>query len=85
MTAAARGEAAEYRQRGWSPIPIKEHSKEPNLLELRPYLNRKPTKEELDAWRWSGVGIVTGSSPTSWSLMLTAPRAKPRYRSTAIL
>jgi putative DNA primase/helicase len=60
MSVAARGEAVEYRRRGWSPIPIKERSKEPNLLELQPYLNRKATKEELDAWRWSGVGIVTG-------------------------
>src|SRR5215211_4653107 len=68
MTAAARGEAAEYRQRGWSPIPIKERSKEPNLLELRPYLTRKATKEELDTWRWSGVGIVTG--PVSGVLVL---------------
>src|SRR5215212_1901383 len=68
MSAAARGEAAEYRRRGWSPIPIKEGSKEPNLLELRPYLNRKATKEELNAWRWSGVGIVTG--PVSGVLVL---------------
>src|SRR5215212_6908249 len=68
MSAAARGEAAEYRRLGWSPIPIKERSKEPNLLELRPYLNRKATKEELDTWRWSGVGIVTG--PVSGVLVL---------------
>src|SRR5215213_11405641 len=61
MNATARGEAVEYRRLGWSPIPIKERSKEPNLLELQPYLNRKATKEELDAWRWSGVGIVTGT------------------------
>jgi hypothetical protein len=60
MSAAVRREAAEYRRRGWSPIPIKPRSKEPNLLELRPYLTRKATKEELDAWRWSGVGIVPG-------------------------
>src|SRR5918995_1648258 len=60
MSAAARGEAAEYRRRGWSPLPIKEQSKEPNLRELRPYLTRKATKEELDAWQWPGVGIVTG-------------------------
>src|SRR5215212_4098305 len=65
---AARGEAAEYRRRGWSPIPIKPRSKEPNLLELRPYLARKATKEELDAWSWSGVGIVTG--PVSGVLVL---------------
>src|SRR5918995_719814 len=68
MSAAARGEAAEYRRRGWSPIPIKERSKEPNLLELRPYLSRKATAEELDAWAWSGVGIVTG--PVSGVLVL---------------
>ena len=68
MSAAARGEAAEYRRRGWSPIPIKERSKEPNLHELRPYLNRKATKEELETWRWSGVGIVTG--PLSGVLVL---------------
>ena len=68
MNATARGEAVEYRRLGWSPIPIKERSKEPNLLELRPYLTRKATKEELDAWRWSGVGIVTG--PVSGVLVL---------------
>jgi putative DNA primase/helicase len=68
MSAAARGEAAEYRRRGWSPIPIKERSKEPNLLELRPYLGRKATKEELDSWPWPGVGIVTG--PVSGVLVL---------------
>src|SRR5215204_4465387 len=68
MSAAARGEAAEYRRRGWSPIPIKERSKEPNLLELEPYLNRKATEEELRAWSWSGVGIVTG--PLSGVLVL---------------
>jgi putative DNA primase/helicase len=68
MSTAARGEAVEYRRRGWSPIPIKERSKEPNLLELHPYLNRKATREELDAWRWSGVGIVTG--PVSGVLVL---------------
>ena len=60
MSATARGEAVEYRRRGWSPIPLKPRSKEPNLRELRPYLTRKATKEELDAWPWSGVGIVTG-------------------------
>jgi len=61
MSVTAKGAAVEYRRRGWSPIPIKERSKEPNLPELRPYLTRKATKEELDTWRWSGVGIVTGA------------------------
>src|ERR671911_3174449 len=74
MSAAARGEAVEYRRRGWSPIPIKPRSKEPNLLELRPYLARKATKEELDAWSWSGVGIVTG--PVSGVLVLDVDGAE---------
>jgi putative DNA primase/helicase len=68
VSSAARGEAAEYRRRGWSPIPIKARSKEPNLLELEPYLSRKATREELEAWAWSGVGIVTG--PVSGVLVL---------------
>src|SRR5215212_1979035 len=68
MSATARGEAVEYRRLGWSPIPIKERSKEPNLRELRPYLTRKVTQEELDAWTWSGVGIITG--PPSGILVL---------------
>src|SRR5918994_256767 len=68
MSAAAKGDAAEYRRLGWSPIPIKPRSKEPNLRELRPYLTRKATQEELGAWSWSGVGIVTG--PVSGVLVL---------------
>ena len=68
MSAVARGEAAEYCRLGWSPIPIKPRSKEPNLRELRPYLTRKATQEELGAWSWSGVGIVTG--PVSGVLVL---------------
>jgi P4 family phage/plasmid primase-like protien len=68
MSSAARGEAVEYRQLGWSPIPIKPGSKEPNLRELRPYLTRKATQEELGAWSWPGVGIVTG--PLSGVLVL---------------
>lgn len=68
MSAAARGEAVEYRRRGWSTIPIKAHSKEPHLRELRPFLTRKATQEELGAWSWSGVGIVTG--PISGVLVL---------------
>src|SRR5215213_9238525 len=68
VSAAARGDAVEYRRRGWSPIPIKARSKEPNLRELRPYLSRKATQEELGTWSWSGVGIVTG--PLSGVLVL---------------
>jgi putative DNA primase/helicase len=68
VSAAAKREAAGYRRLGWSPIPIKERSKEPNLRELRPYLTRKATQEEFGAWSWSGVGIVTG--PVSGVLVL---------------
>src|SRR5215217_6182777 len=68
MSATARGEAVEYHRRGWSPIPIKPRSKAPNLRELRPYLTRKATQEELGAWSWPGVGIVTG--PVSDVLLL---------------
>jgi putative DNA primase/helicase len=56
----AKSAAVDYHRGGWCPIPIKERSKEPNLPELRPYLNRRATKEELATWPWSGVGIVTG-------------------------
>jgi putative DNA primase/helicase len=68
MSATARGEAVEYHRRGWSPIPIKDHSKHPNLVELEPYLHRAATKEELNSWAWPGVGIVTG--PVSGVLLL---------------
>ncbi len=63
-------EAAEYRRRGWATIPTKPRSKEPNLRELRPYLTRKATREEIGAWPWPGVGIVTG--PLSGVLVLDA-------------
>ncbi len=62
--------AAEYYRRGWSPIPIREGTKEPNLRELRPYLARKATPEELRSWTWPGVGVVTG--PLSGVLVLDA-------------
>ena len=74
MSAAARGEAAAYHRRGWSPIPIKGRSKEPNLVELEPYLNRTATAEELNSWAWSGVGIVTG--PLSGVLVLDVDSAE---------
>ena len=52
----------EGRRRELSPARLvpdtdKERSKEPNLLELQPYLSRRPTREELGAWAWSGVGL----------------------------
>src|SRR5215217_151446 len=60
--------AVQYRRLGWSPIPIKERSKEPNLVQLAPYLSRRATREELKSWEWPGVGVVTG--PVSGVLVL---------------
>ena len=60
MSSAARNEATLYHRRGWCPIPVKERSKATSLVQLAPYLKRRATKEELNAWTWNGVGIVTG-------------------------
>src|SRR5215210_7333147 len=60
--------AAQYRRLGWNPIPIKERSKEPNLVQLAPFLSRRATREELKSWEWPGVGVVTG--PVSEILVL---------------
>lgn len=55
-----RKAAVGYARRGWSPIPLKERSKVPSLARVAPYLSSRATKEELKAWPWSGVGVVTG-------------------------
>jgi len=68
VSSAARNEAALYHRRGWCPIPVKERSKATSLVQLAPYLKRRATKEELNAWTWNGVGIVTG--PLSGILVL---------------
>src|SRR5918997_4352463 len=65
---AARSAAAEYRQNGWSPIPVKDGSKATSLAELAPYLERQATADELYRWTWAGVGVVTG--PVSGVLVL---------------
>jgi P4 family phage/plasmid primase-like protien len=65
---SAKAAAADYRRGGWCPIPIKKRSKQTALGQLAPYLNRRATKEELAAWVWPGVGIVTG--PVSGVLVL---------------
>lgn len=57
---SAKAAAVDYRRYGWCPIPIKRGSKQTALGQLAPYLNRRATKEELAAWAWPGVGIVTG-------------------------
>ena len=56
----AKAAAADYHRGGWCPIPIKKASKQTALAKLAPYLERRATVEELRAWSWSGVGIVTG-------------------------
>jgi|SRR5215210_3626420 len=53
-------EAARYRARGLGVIPLKAGSKEPALRELKPYLSKQATDEEMSSWKWGGVGIVTG-------------------------
>jgi putative DNA primase/helicase len=68
MRGACRRDAAVYARTGFAPIPIKTGTKEPDLLELAPYLTRRASKEELAAWSWHGVGIVTG--PVSGILVL---------------
>ena len=71
---AARDHAAVYHERGWGPVPVKHRSKATSLPELAPYLERRATKEELAAWSWSGVGIVTG--PLSGVLVLDVDGAE---------
>ena len=65
---SAKAAAADYDRGSWCPIPIKKRSKQTALGQLAPYLNRRATKEELAAWAWPGVGIVTG--PVSGVLVL---------------
>jgi putative DNA primase/helicase len=60
MSLAPREAAVNYHRAGWAPIPIKHRSKEPALEKLAPYLERRATQDELNSWRWPGVGIVTG-------------------------
>src|SRR5918995_3477968 len=77
---SAKAAAANYHRRDWCPIPIKERSKEPNLLELQPYLSRRPTREELGAWAWSGVGIVTGELSGVLVLDVDGPEGEAELR-----
>jgi putative DNA primase/helicase len=76
----AKAWAVDYHRGGWCPIPIKERSKEPNLLELRPYLSRRATREELGAWSWSGVGIVTGELSGVLVLDVDGPEGEAELR-----
>ncbi len=57
-TAAA---AVDYRERGWSPIPLKARSKQPKLPKEHPFLSRPATGEEFARFDFRhNVGIVTG-------------------------
>src|SRR5215207_8147129 len=76
----AKSAAVDYHRAGWCPIPIKERSKEPTLPELRPYLNRRATKEELATWPWSGVGIVTGELSGVLVLDVDGPEGEAELR-----
>jgi putative DNA primase/helicase len=71
---SAKAAAAGYRRSGWCPIPIKKRSKQTALGQLAPYLKRPATLEEIGAWSWSGVGIVTG--PLSGVLVLDVDGAE---------
>src|SRR5215210_4049494 len=53
--------AADYRERGLSPIPLRMRSKEPNLPKGHPYLTRKATDAEFARLDFRhNVGVVTG-------------------------
>ncbi len=68
MSRETKAAAVSYHREGWSPIPTKHRSKEPSLAQLAPYLRRRASTEELNAWSWDGVGLVTG--PVSGILVL---------------
>jgi hypothetical protein len=56
--------AVSYLGRGWVPIPLTPHGKEP-LISRKEYQKRLPTAEEVRGWwkRWpdANIGNVTGS------------------------
>jgi hypothetical protein len=53
--------AADYRERGLSPIPLKMQSKEPKLPKGHPFLSRKATDEEFAGFDFRhNVGVVAG-------------------------
>lgn len=55
------GAAAEYRERGWSPIPLKIRSKAPKLPKDHKFLSRRATDEEFASFDFRhNVGIVAG-------------------------
>ena len=56
----AKSAAVDYRERWWSPIPLRRRSKEPNLPKGHPYLDRRATDEEFAKFRFANVALVTG-------------------------
>ena len=79
-TSDAQRAADDYRQRGWAPIPIKRGTKQTALVRLAPYLERPATVEELSAWSWSGVGIVTGRLSGVLVLDVDGPEGEAELR-----
>lgn len=59
MDAAIRQEAVRAFKNGWVIIPLRKDSKEPNTS-IKPYLHRRPTKEEYGRFNFGNYGIVTG-------------------------
>jgi len=60
-TSDAHRSAVDYRERGWSPIPIKARSKAPKLPKDHPFLRRKATDDEFGRFDFRhNVGIVAG-------------------------
>jgi hypothetical protein len=60
-TSDAEQAAVDYRQRGWSPLPLKMRLKVPKLPKGHPFLGRKATDEEHARFDFRhNVGIVAG-------------------------
>jgi len=58
--AAASAAAREYREGGWSTIPLKIRSKAPKLPKDHEFLERRATDKEFKGFKFRNVGIVTG-------------------------
>jgi hypothetical protein len=60
-TTDAASAAVDFRERGWSAIPLKARSKAPRLPKRHPFLSRKATDAEYRGFDFRhNVGIVTG-------------------------
>lgn len=52
--------AHHYQQLGWSVIPITSREKTPAIPSWRKYQQERPTPEQIAAWHWSNLAVVTG-------------------------